>query len=66
MSLQVCKDRLDPLSDRGEVDVGAGLPGASRAHDRGVHVTDGLGEGAAGIALVAHKRLAAGAHTAPT
>jgi hypothetical protein len=63
MSLQVCKDRLDPLADRGKVHVGPGLIGASGTHDSDVHLTDGVGELAAGITLIAHKGLASGART---
>src|SRR5487761_2172243 len=52
------KDRLNPLADRGEVHVGAGLVGASGTHDRGMHLTDSVGEIAAGIALIAQEGLA--------
>jgi hypothetical protein len=65
MSLQVQKNRLDPLADRGEVQVVSGLPLASGTHNRGVHVTDGLDEGAAGVAFVAQQGLASGADTPP-
>jgi hypothetical protein len=37
----------------------SGLVGASGTHDRGIHLTDGVGEIAAGIALIAQEGLAA-------
>ena len=53
------KDRLNPLADRGKVHAVSGLVGASGTHDRGIHLTDGVGEIAAGIALIAQEGLAA-------
>ena len=65
MSLQVCKDRLDPLADRGKVHVVSGLVGASGTHDRGVQLTDRTGERPPGIALVTDEHLASGPPAAP-
>src|SRR5680860_59075 len=48
------EDRLDPLADRGQVRPMARLVTAAWAHDRGAQGIDALGEGAPGIALVAH------------
>jgi hypothetical protein len=59
------KDRLDPLPDRGQVHMVSGLPDASGTHDRGIQLTDGVGDGAAGIALVAQEGLASGSPAAP-
>ena len=53
------EDRLDPLPDRGEVRTGCGFVFAVGADDRGVEFAHRLGEGAAGVALVAEQRLAA-------
>src|ERR1700681_3236394 len=51
------EDRLDPLPDRREVGAVSGFVLAPRTHERGVEVADGLREGAAGVALVAERRL---------
>jgi len=65
MSLQVCKDGLDPLADRGQVRVVCGFVGASGTHDRGVQLTDRTGERPPGIALVTDEHLASGPPAAP-
>ena len=54
------EDRLDPLLDRRQVRSLAGFVFAPRADDRGVEFADGLGECAAGVALVAEQGFAAG------
>src|SRR5574339_317842 len=47
------EDGLDSLADRGEVDAGGGLVLAGRSGDGGAELVDGVGELAAGVALVA-------------
>src|SRR6478736_3630064 len=54
------KDRLDPLSYRGEMDAVVGLVLSRRPEDRGVEVADRLGKLAARVALVADDDLPAG------
>src|SRR4051794_41278543 len=46
------EDRLDALTDRRQMRTAAGLVAATRAHDRGVTLGHGGGEGATGVALV--------------
>jgi len=55
------KDRFDALTNRGEMQIRAGLVLAARTHDGGTHLTNGTCECATGVALVAQKRLASGA-----
>src|SRR5579871_3436890 len=55
------EDRLDSLADRRETRSSARFVFAARTHDRGVQFVDLAGEVAAGVALVAQQRLAAGA-----
>ena len=53
------EDRLDPLSNRREVWPGLWLGLSGRPQDGGAEFGDGIGELAAGVALVADDRLAA-------
>ena len=53
------EDRLDPLPDRGEVGSLSGFVFSAGPHDRRVEVADGVGELAAGVALVAEQCFAA-------
>jgi hypothetical protein len=53
------EDALDALADRCQVRTLAGFVATGWAHDRGVQITDGLGERAAGVALVTEQDLAA-------
>src|SRR6266496_4663995 len=55
------EDRFDALADRGEVRSLAGFVAAAGSDDRGLQLAHGVGELAAGVALVAEDRLAAGA-----
>src|ERR1700724_2715051 len=54
------EDRLDPLADRSEMQGAVGLVFSSRPEDRGVEVSDRLGEVAARVALVADDDLPTG------
>src|SRR5680860_241587 len=54
------EDRLDALSDRGQVRAAAGLITPGGSHDRGAQGIDRLGEGTPGIPLVAQEDLTAG------
>ncbi len=54
------KDRLDPLTDRGQVHVVSGLPDAAGTHDRGIHLANGVGELAPSVAFVGKEDLASG------
>ena len=63
MSVQVCKDRLDPLADPGKVHTASGLPGAAWSHDSGIQLADGTCELAVGRARIAQEGLAARSRT---
>src|SRR5487761_2641731 len=65
MSLQVCKDRLDPLPDRGQVRPGVGLASTGRTHDGCPKAVHFGGELATGIGLVADEGQACGSLKAP-
>src|SRR3990172_2966420 len=58
------EDRLDALADRREMKSRPGFVFAAGTDDCGVEFADGLGEFAAGVALVAQERLAPGAFAA--